>query len=662
MGIEVAYDNESYPNVFTCAMMPIHSPGWWVYEVSARRNDAPLLYRDLRSGMLTRMYGFNSMSYDYPLLHHMCAIMAQHPNITGPSLAWLLHQRTEQLIAVEWGKGWTNHIWPRDQFVQQCDLMMLNHFDNPSKTTSLKDLMFNLECPDMMELPFKPGTSLTSEQIDALIHYNVHADTWTTHKFVHCCKDAIAFRDKLIERGTFGTECLNYNDVKIGEKFFINRLEAASPGITRKDAHGRKPQTHRGRIRVGDVIVPYVQFERPELRQLRADLADTVVDGMHLKGSYNFKVMLDDVEISIGAGGIHGAHDRKAFAATGERIIIDIDVRGYYPSVAIENGFAPAHIGPIFPKVYRVIRDDRDVASAAGDVAEAGALKLSNNGAFGMTNSIHSVLFDPQCMLAITVNGQMLQCSLAEALLRVPGLRILQLNTDGLTVELPRHQRDMLDDVCNWWQRQTCLRLEFADFSHLWLRDVNNYLAVTTKGKRKRKGAYDHEMLSGSIGGQKAWNKDFSALVVPKAAEAALVDDHDPADFIKNHDVAYDFLLRQRMKDGSRLMLGAEPVGKLVRYYIANSGHSLTKVMRPLSGRTEERRIGIHAKGRANAVGTRKNYRCSMCGAPFVNLKDFDDHNKTLHAWPVRLAMKWDGHTPDIDHKWYLAETEKLIF
>ncbi|HEY3487131.1 MAG TPA: hypothetical protein VGL10_03625, partial [Gammaproteobacteria bacterium] len=74
--------------------------------------------------------------------------------------------------------------------------------------------------------------------------------------------------------------------------------------------------------------------------------------------------------------------------------------------------------------------------------------------------------------------GQLLQCVLAEALLRVPGLRLLQMNTDGLTVHVPRSQLQMTEDVCNWWERQTCLELECNFYSFIAIRDANNYIAV----------------------------------------------------------------------------------------------------------------------------------------------------------------------------------------
>lgn len=664
MGYHVAWDCESYPNVFTCAVAPLDHDMWALYEVSHRRNDFGALDRDMRAGAFMRMYGFNSMGYDYPLLHHMCALwQAYGGNISGPALAAAAWQKTQMLIATEWGKGWENYVWASDHIAEQCDLLTLHHFDNKNKITSLKDIMFNIQCPNMSELPFKPGTILTDQQIEVLIAYNIDSDLWTTKQFAITSRDAIAFREGLIAKGHFGPECLNWNDVKIGEKFFINRLEKAQPGITRK-VNGRKPQTHRGKIRIADVIVPYVSFERPELRKLLADLRDMTVDGDEIKGAYAFKVPLDGVEITIGAGGIHGALDRVMIRSTTERVLIDVDVRAYYPNVAIVNEFAPAHIGPPFTGVYASIRDDRETERDAGNMTEAGGLKLANNGGFGMTGSKHSVLRDTQVLLSITVNGQLLQCALAEAILRIPTARILQLNTDGLTVDIPRSYRDMFDDICNWWQRHTCMTLEFTDFDWLMLRDVNSYLAQTTKGKRKRKGAYDWEMLSGSIGGQKAWNKDFSAMVVAKAAEAAIADDQCHRDFIASHDVPYDFLIKERVKGASRLINGhtGQEYGKLLRYYIARDGQPLVKMMPPLAGRTEERRMGIHAEGRAKAVGTRKNYVCDTCGERFVLKSMFDDHNTRMHAWGIRPKMHWDGDLTGLDLRWYNQEAENLIF
>lgn len=656
-GMHVVYDLETYPNFWSMVVMPFDEGDnrHATYEISTRVNHAPHVVEAVRRGGWQRMYGYNSMPFDYPLLHYILHLIEYYPHLTGGELAALIYRRAQELIANGQWKPWENHIKRWERVVSQCDLMSMNHFDRRTNMVSLKTLEFNIGSPSLEELPFPVGTVLTWDQMDLVLDYNRN-DTRETKRFAHKCIDAIRFREKLIADGTFDEDCLNWNDTKIGEKFFLKRLEQRSPGIT------KRPVTRRSHIALGDVIVPYVQFERPELRDLVNRLRSTVIAGTETKNAYQHIISLDGFEIAIGAGGIHGSVNRRVLRADRERLILDIDVTGYYPSVAIVNNFYPAHIGPLFVEVYREIRDERAAAKKAGEVVKAGTLKLATNGAFGKTGSPHSPLSDPQCMLAITLNGQLLQCVLAEALLRVPGLELVQMNTDGLTVTLPRHMRERLDAVCDWWQRQTCLELEFVEYQAMWVRDVNNYLALDTKGKIKRKGAYDYEMVSGSTGGQKAWNKDFSALVVPRAAEAALVHDQCPADFIAAHREPYDFLLRAKVTGASRLEVGGRELGKTLRYYIATSGAPLIKIMPPLAGKTEPRRIGIHAEGQATCSGKRGRWECDTCGHVTVTKGDFDAHNKQAHAWPVRVKNQWDGDLSDIDYRWYVREAENLLF
>jgi hypothetical protein len=658
----VVYDTEIFPNLFTMVLTPyeLGHDDTWVYEISERHNGAQLIRRDI-PGFCSRMYGFNNLAFDYPLLHHLFQLVDHDPYANYLWYTERLFHRAQELIAAQ--RGWENYVKQWDVLVEQVDLLLINHFDNPAKMTSLKTLEFNMQSPSLEEMPFPIGHTVALHEIPQVLSYNTN-DTRETKRFAHICKDAIDFREKLIAAGTFGAACINWNDAKIGEQFFISRLEEAVPGITKKDSQGRKPHTYRPRIALADVIVPYVSFERPELKQLLQQLKDTSFAGSETKNAYKYKVNLDGFEFDIGQGGIHGSVEKRSIRSDANMVIIDIDVTGYYPSVAIVNGIYPNHIGPIFCEVYRQIRDDRSMAKKAGDVVKAGTLKLAGNGGFGKTGSPHSVLFDPQCLIGITINGQLLQCVLAEALLRVPGLQLLQMNTDGLSVYLPRQWVSFLHEICGWWERQTCLELEFNEYQAMWLRDVNNYLALDAKGKMKRKGAYDWEMLSGSTGGQKAWNRDFSALVVPKAAEAALVHDHDPGDFIGHHDIAYDFLLRAKVNSGSRLILGhtGEVLGKTVRYYVSTTGQPLVKVMPPLKGNANERRIGIHAEGQAQCLGERKNYHCSMCGERFTHKDTFDEHNKTIHAWPITVKNQWDGDLTGIDYRWYVNEAERLLF
>jgi hypothetical protein len=191
--------------------------------------------------------------------------------------------------------------------------------------------------------------------------------------------------------------------------------------------------------------------------------------------------------------------------------------------------------------------------------------------------------------MAITINGQLSLCLLAEKLMDIEGLSIVQVNTDGITVKLPRSKRDQYDRVCDAWQKQVGLQLEYAEYSKMIIRDVNNYIAVYTDGKVKRKGAYQYEDLG--------WHQDQGGLVIPKAAEAAMLHGISLDTYIKGHKNKYDFMLRVKVPRSSGLFLIVDNVHikqqNTCRYYACSAGGELVKVMPPIKEEAEPRRISI---------------------------------------------------------------------
>lgn len=108
----------------------------------------------------------------------------------------------------------------------------------------------------------------------------------------------------------------------------------------------------------------------------------------------------------------------------------------------------------------------------------------------------------------------------------------------------------------------------------------------------KRKGAYEY---------QREWHQDQSALVIPMAAEAHLLRHDSISDFIRGHRDEYDFMLRAKAPRGSRLVWHVDGVDydlpSLTRFYVAQYGGELVKIMPPLAKKPDEwRRISI-AKG-----------------------------------------------------------------
>ena len=592
--MQVIYDIESYPNVFTLAARTIEGQRW-TFEISDRCNDWSLL--NVWVFRLTEMVGYNNVAYDYPVLHH---ILMSGPNIT----AFDIYNKSISIINAPNDEKFNHIIWDRDQIVPQIDLMKIHHFDNMAKATSLKMLEFNMRSENIQDLPYVPGTPLILEQIDPLIEYN-HKDVDETTAFMIESKPQIDFRRTLSKK--YGRNMMNHNDVKIGVDYFINELGRE------KCYNGAQPkQTPRAQIAFRDIIFPYVKFEQPgfiallewlksrviidtkggftdipadTLGPLRdhCDVKITKQKGEHAK---NLHVWVEGFQYVFGTGGIHGSIERDAVHSSTTHQLIDVDVTSYYPSLAIANYLRPEHLGKDFCDVYSDIKSQR-VKHKKG-TPENAMLKLALNGVYGKTNSKYGPLYDPKYTMAITINGQLLLCMLAEQLIKIPTLRVIQINTDGITVLCPRSHLEHCRDVCRWWETVTKLDLEEALYSSMWIRDVNNYVALYPTGKLKRKGVYEWDV---------GWHQNHSALIIKKAVEAHMVYKVDIERFIREWPDVMDFMMVAKVPRSSRLVMepGDQPLQHITRYYVSNSGGSLVKIMPPLPKKPEVyRRIGVN--------------------------------------------------------------------
>ena len=236
-------------------------------------------------------------------------------------------------------------------------------------------------------------------------------------------------------------------------------------------------------------------------------------------------VVVDGFRFDFGTGGIHGSLENKIAKATKTYDIVDADVSSMYPNIAISNNVYPEHLTMKFCEIYKDLYEQRK--SCPKGSTENAMLKLALNGVYGDSNNKFSVFYDPKYTMSITINGQLSLCLLAEQLLDIEGLKIIQVNTDGITVALKKDTRAQYDKICEDWQKQVKLQLEFAEYSKMIIRDVNNYIAVYTNGKVKRKGAYQYEDLG--------WHQNQSALVIPMAAEACMLQGVPINEFIMKH-------------------------------------------------------------------------------------------------------------------------------
>jgi len=571
------YDCETFPNVFTLSVQHVDAPVKLMFEISEWRNESRQIVEFVRylADRNARMAGFNNIGFDYPILHTLMQM--------GQSDAQTLYRKAQAIIERQDDDDrWLHTVKPSDRIVEQIDLYKIHHFDNKDRATSLKALEFNLRMDTIEDLPFKVGTVLTREQAEVLKKYNEH-DVEATRLFYHLTTDMIRFREDLCAKYP-GKDWLNFNDTKIGKEYFTLRLEQAGVSCYDFGPDGRTPrQTPRPVIHLKDAILPWITFQQPEfIRVLNWLKAQTITE---TKGVFtDLTATVDGFTFVFGLGGIHGSLENVVVESDDEHVIVDLDVTSYYPNLAITNGFYPAHLGKEFVAIYSNLFEQRKQYPKKSSESEM--LKLALNGVYGDSNNKFSVFYDPLFTMSITLNGQLLLCLLAERLMEIGGLSLVQINTDGVTVRVPRAHMQRVDETCAWWMHMTGLNLEQVRYRRMFLRDVNNYIGQYEDGTVKRKGAYEWNT---------GWHQNAGGLVIPKVAEKVLVDGAPIRETVENWPHLHDFMLRIKVPRSGYLQWGDYEVQRTTRYYVANGGKPLTKWLPPLKGKTDWRKFAVES-------------------------------------------------------------------
>ena len=689
------YDIETYGNTFTFGIISNDRKVERCFEVSEYLNeiDKVLACLDHLAKSGDRMFGFNNIGFDYPVIHDLMDSRGKLIGLNGREIAAFIFRLAQAQI--DSGKGgFPRTIKESEQYIQQVDVYRIHHFDNRAKATSLKAIEFNMLSDTIVDLPYAIGKMLTQDEVAFLKEYNLH-DIRKTLDFVLKSWDMIKFREVLTEK--YGFSFMNYNDTKIGKEYFIMELNKA--GIKTHDVQNGKRvlcQTKRAVIKLHDCLFNYYDFTYPQfqavfkwfseqrIRETKGvfnDLDESVLGDvakyaelvekrkklkihpetgepeseglalfyrLHPKGwiekhelkakkkgvtqyslwfhwreAENLNVVVNGFKFVFGTGGIHGSLDGIIANETKSWCIVDADVESMYPNLGIANRVYPLHLTEKFCDIYTDVFTQRK--SYAKGTPENAMLKLALNGVYGDSNNKFSPFLDPAYTMKITLNGQLSLCLLAEKLMiAIPSIKILQVNTDGITVAVRREDRELYNQVCADWQKQVGLKLEFADYSKMIIRDVNNYIAVYTNGKIKRKGAYQYEDLG--------WHQDQGGLIIPKAAEAHMLYGADISEFIRNHDNKWDFMLRVKVPRSSSLILIMDdgtvvPQQNICRYYPSKNGGTFQKNMPALAdAETDNEREFSVAKG-----------------------------------WKVKVCNNMLDYDGDLDYDYYIEQAQKLV-
>lgn len=164
----------------------------------------------------------------------------------------------------------------------------------------------------------------------------------------------IELRQKLQKK--FGINVLNTPDIRIGEQLML-KLYCNTTGKNQYELK-KCGGTPREIINLKDCIPHWVDFKTKEFQELRDKFESITVNGNDLKGAIELSCIFHGIKIDYGLGGAHSSAKSGIYEANDEWIIYDQDIGSLYPSIAIQLGIYPEHLGIEFRDLY-----DKDIVS-----------------------------------------------------------------------------------------------------------------------------------------------------------------------------------------------------------------------------------------------------------------------------------------------------------
>lgn len=569
------YDLECLKNLFTYTGYCPKEDKYYQFVICNWRNDLELLHTHLKRDKIIQV-GFNNENYDYVLIHHILNHFNEYKYFTGQEVATALYNKSQEIIEQEFSV-----ISDKNKFIQQVDLYRIHHFNNKARIASLKDIEIAMNLPDVREMPIHHSTWCKQGDEIEILSYNKW-DVYSTYLFflvtigktdnpIYKGRNKLDLRIKLQKK--FGISCLNWPDVKIGEQLIL-KLYSDKTGISLYDLK-KNGGTKRNKIDLKDCIPHWANFETKEFNEIKSKFQNTVISD--IKGSFSESLIFHGIKMDYGTGGLHSCIKSGIYEADDYWMILDEDIGSLYPSLAIQLGLYPQHLGKTFLEIY-----DKDIVSVRltekkknkkdRDMVIMEGFKLSANGIYGKSGEESSALYDPLYTMCTTIGGQMFLSLWTEKLVKaIPEIKFIQHNTDGISYLLPRKDLAKAKAVGEEMTKLTGLYIEDNIYSKMIIRDVNNYISVYEDGNTKLKGCFEID---------KEFHKDPSMRIVPIALKEFFVNGIPIEETIKNHDNIYDFCLRLKTNSKSTAVyqyiengeMKKKILDRTTRYYISNSG------------------------------------------------------------------------------------------
>lgn len=524
------YSVKLYPNLFVYTCFNIEHSKLRQYVISETRNDIAEIVDHLEK--VTNQIGYGNLDYDYYLLH---SIIEQRSFICKMQAKQILESLNNVSNIIK--NGEMPEITKR--YMSQMDLE--SFFGFSSAATSLEDLKIDFAENNIIKTDFRftvPDVDIKDvctecvNTIRCLVRlYYVASGKSKKPKYTGV--NLISARYKFCEETSLpGT---NYTPASFATHYFLRKYKQYGG---KENIHDlvKLSSSNTSQIELKDCVPYYAMYSSLALN----NVVDAMVKHDLSTGRFVHITNYEGLPLKFRTGGLHGCCLPGKYEVNNDQVIFDIDVVSMYATVAIDLGIRPRHMSEAFTSAMKDILRSRLTALNKADDVSKGIVTLTKsifNYIYGKTIEMETPFSDNQYAYKVVIAAQCFMAKFMEALKnRIGDITFLMVNTDSITFIANKDKsNEVVDAISKMRTYLPSLRCKVRTFERLFVKDINNYLAVNGDNI-VTKGIFDYEMEIG---------KDNSSLIVPKVVKDVLAFGKNPNDAIKEYSIE-DFLIKTK--------------------------------------------------------------------------------------------------------------------
>jgi len=603
---KILYDVEIYTNYFCVGIENYITKQKTFYEISEQINDIHKIYNYFNTfnGFLI---SFNGVHYDNIVIKYVLQNYNYLKNLDSESICKKLKTLSDKIINDEYDDEIKKLKYFKVKWIDIDLFLYWSKMLRISKKISLKSLGIQLGYPVVQELPYKPSSILTLDDIPKLREYNQLHDLGILRLLTDDMEEDIKLRGNIVNE--YNLDCWSWDAPKIASEALLQDYCK----IVGKDLKSVRDQRFlKPTLYLNECLYGFdPKFKLPIFQKLWTDILNS-------ENSFSQDIVVNinntSIKLTYGIGGLHSVNNNETYISDNNIQVITSDVASLYPNLIINYDCIR------FPEVlsqYKQVKDERIIAKKAKNKPKDTFLKLILNSTSGLLDNQHSWLYYPEGAMRLRLIGQLILTKCIEQCI-INKWQVVSANTDGIEVLVPKHMLQQYKDILNITCNKFDLDLEHEYYNKIVYANVNNYIAVTEDGKYKQKGFFVPKPVLGN---------SVDELVIAKALEAYYTKDISPKEFITNPNKyglhIYDYCKSNKIGKDFVVWWNSEIQQQLNRYYFSKKGAYLFKQK--------------HGQGTMQHVNV---------GQPVV-------------LYNIHQEKSWEDY--NVDYNYYIASTQKII-